>query len=141
MLKHIQAAEYSEPGISLGHAMNAFQAQARVLQVLAHPTRLRLLSALEDGEQCVCHLTTLLRRRQAYVSQQLMFLRRAGLLEDRKEGARVYYRIKDPSLLPVLKALNVTGARQKAGSRKTVAGCPCPQCAQAGKTTPLRKQG
>jgi ArsR family transcriptional regulator len=78
--------------------MKAYRSYTKVLKALAHPGRLHLLNVLREGEECVCHLTALLRQRQAYVSQQLMFLRQAGLIEDRKEGLRVYYRIKGPRL-------------------------------------------
>ncbi len=109
--------------------MGRFQAQARLFRVLAHPMRLRLLNVLCGGEECVCHLTTLLRRRQAYVSQQLMFLRQAGLLADRKEGARVYYRIKDKNLFRILAAMNETGAGvAKQLERQKIGGCLCPKC-------------
>ncbi len=113
--------------------MTESQSQARVLRALAHPTRLRLLQALRSGEQCVCHLTALLGQRQAYVSQQLMFLRRAGLLQDRKEGARVYYRIKDKSLLRILQALDVTGSLAQVSLPKRLAACSCPRCVRAHK--------
>ncbi len=113
--------------------MEQFQSQARRLKVLAHPTRLRLLEALCGGEECVCHLTALLGQRQAYVSQQLMFLRQAGLLVDRKEGSRVYYRIKDQSLFRLLAAMNMTRAGvAKAPGRKQIASCPCPKCNRKG---------
>jgi ArsR family transcriptional regulator len=108
--------------------MDTFQSRARLLKLVAHPTRLRLLNALAAGEECVCHLTALLNQRQAYVSQQLMFLRRAGLLEDRKEGSRVYYRIKDKRLFPILAAANPAGAGSKSSERGTVAACACPRC-------------
>ncbi len=113
--------------------MGQFQSQARRLKVLAHPTRLRLLEALCRGEECVCHLTALLGQRQAYVSQQLMCLRQAGLLADRKAGSRVYYRIKDPSLFRLLAALNVTRAGvAKSPRRQKIASCPCPRCNRKG---------
>lgn len=109
--------------------MNPFRLSARVLKVLAHAERLRLLYALRDGEECVCHLTALLRRRQAYVSQQLMFLRQAGLLADRQVGLRVYYRIKDARVFALLDAANaLTGAQKIAAEPRRVAACPCPKC-------------
>ncbi len=115
--------------------MDTYRRPANLLKVMAHPARLRLLNALRDDEECVCHLTALLRERQAYVSQQLMFLREAGLLEDRKDGLRVYYRIKDPRVLQVLDAINaLTGARQSAGSRQTVPACSCPKCERERRT-------
>lgn len=108
--------------------MDAFQSRARLLKLVAHPTRLRLLNALAAGEECVCHLTALLHQRQAYVSQQLMFLRQAGLLEDRKVGSRVYYRIKDKRLYRILAATDPVGAGNKSMRRGTVTACPCPRC-------------
>jgi DNA-binding transcriptional ArsR family regulator len=97
---------------------------------LAHPARLQILNALRQDEECVCHLTALMRQRQAYVSQQLMFLRQAGLIEDRKDGLRVYYRVKDPRVFDVLDAANaLAGTKNTGGEPKTMAACPCPKCA------------
>ncbi len=109
--------------------MDTYDSETLVLKAIAHPVRLRILNALRDGEECVCHLTALLDQRQAYVSQQLMFLRQAGLLEDRKEGWRVYYRITNPQILGVLDALNVfIGSKHPVREAKTVPACPCPKC-------------
>ncbi len=102
---------------------------AAMLRIMAHPARLRLLNALRGGEECVCHLTALLDRRQAYVSQQLMLLREAGLVQERKESYRVYYRLKEPRVLPLLNAINgMSGARAREGDRGAIQDCPCPQC-------------
>ncbi len=113
--------------------MDSHHAQARLLRVLAHPTRLRLLGALRRGEECVCHLTAVVGQRQAYVSQQLMFLRQAGLLADRKEGSRVYYRIKDKAILRVLDAVGAIAGADGAGQgAQALVDCPCPRCAGLG---------
>ena len=109
--------------------MDTYDLETQALKAIAHPMRLRILNALREGEECVCHLTALLGQRQAYVSQQLMFLRQAGILQDRKEGWRVYYRITNPQILNVLEALNVfVGARRPVQEAKTVPACPCPKC-------------
>jgi DNA-binding transcriptional ArsR family regulator len=108
---------------------NSFRPSTQLLKALAHPARLRLLNALRENEECVCHLTALLRQRQAYISQQLMFLRRAGLIEDRKEGVRIYYRVKDPRVFDVLDAVNALAGMKKARTEPSmVAACPCPKC-------------
>jgi DNA-binding transcriptional ArsR family regulator len=107
--------------------MDPYRPPTRFLKALAHPARLRILNALRDDEECVCHLTALLKQRQAYVSQQLMFLRQAGLIEDRKEGLRVYYHIKDPRLFEVLDLVNaLAGVTPKEPER--LAACSCPRC-------------
>ncbi|MBM3130578.1 MAG: winged helix-turn-helix transcriptional regulator [Chloroflexi bacterium] len=110
--------------------MNSFHLPTHFLKTLAHPERLRLLYALRGGEECVCHLTALLRRRQAYVSQQLGFLRQAGLIADRQAGLRVYYRVTDARIFALLDAANaLTGAKNIAAEARTLAACPCPKCA------------
>jgi DNA-binding transcriptional ArsR family regulator len=95
------------------------------LKALAHPARLRILDILRGGEVCVCHLETALGRRQAYVSQQLMVLREAGLVEVRKDGQQVYYRLVDDLTASLLAAaLGPTGNT----GPEPLAGCPCPCC-------------
>jgi ArsR family transcriptional regulator len=114
--------------------MDTYDLETQVLKAIAHPVRLRILNALREDEECVCHLTALLRQRQAYVSQQLTYLRQAELIEDRKEGWRVYYRIKNPQVINILDALNVfVGAKRPVSEAQTVPACPCPKCEQHGQ--------
>lgn len=114
--------------------MEAFEASAEVLRALAHPERLRLLWALREGEECVCHLTALLKQRQPYVSQQLGYLRDVGLIADRKEGLRIYYRVLKPQVFELLDALaplvgNQNPLNVKSTSKARLTGCDCPRCA------------
>lgn len=67
-----------------------------LFKALAHPTRLAIIELLRGGELCVCHLEQALGCRQAYVSQQLTVLRDAGIVGDRREGWRIYYRVTQP---------------------------------------------
>ena len=61
---------------------------------LANETRLRALMLLEGaGELCVCDLTAALQLGQPHVSRHLGLLREAGLVQDRRAGQWVYYRI------------------------------------------------
>ena len=68
----------------------------RLLRTLGNERRLRIVSALLRGELCVCELVDTLRRPQYEVSRDLAALRRLGLVEDRHEGAWVYYSIPAP---------------------------------------------
>ena len=61
---------------------------------LADPTRLRLLHLMKDGEICVCFLQGVLQANQPKISRHLAYLRRAGLVEARREGKWMYYRLK-----------------------------------------------
>jgi hypothetical protein len=58
-----------------------------------------------------------------------MFLRRAGLIEDRKDGLRIYYRVKDPRVFEILDAVNaLAGVNEIGAEPKSIAACPCPKC-------------
>jgi ArsR family transcriptional regulator len=70
---------------------------AGLLKACADQTRLRLLNLLaSEGEVCVCHLVDVLGTNQPKVSRHLAYLKRAGLVSDRKEGLWVYYRLSAP---------------------------------------------
>jgi DNA-binding transcriptional ArsR family regulator len=91
---------------------------------LAHPVRLQILDMLRGGEVCVCHIERALDRRQAYISQQLMVLRDAELVETRKEGLQVFYRLADPQLQRWLNLM----FDSEFTAVQTIAGCTCPLC-------------
>lgn len=66
---------------------------SRLFRALGDETRLRIIALLSHGELCVCHLQDALELPQPNVSRQLGILRAAGLVEDRREGSWVYYRL------------------------------------------------
>ncbi len=109
---------------------SAEDARAELLKAMAHPVRLRILEELVRDEECVCHLSALLRRPQPYVSQQLAALKEAGLIADRRDCQRVYYRVTDSRLGYLLSSLSVLAghSQDKDASRRALQGCPCPKC-------------
>lgn len=114
---------------------NGYHSEVRLLKAIGHPARLQILKLLRSGEECVCHLTAALHQRQAYVSQQLMFLRQAGLLKDRKDGLRVYYQVKDPHIFDLIDDLEkILGhaAKGTVEQPQVFANCPCPKCERQG---------
>lgn len=76
-----------------------------MLRSLGNPDRLLLLCLLSQEELCVSDLEERLDIRQPSLSQQLGVLRREGLVDTRKEGKRVYYRVADPKVLTLLQTL------------------------------------
>jgi ArsR family transcriptional regulator, arsenate/arsenite/antimonite-responsive transcriptional repressor len=70
---------------------------------LADPTRLRIAILMRDGELCVCDLTEILVLPQPSVSRHMANLRNAGLVEDRRDGRWVYYRLADTPVLADLR--------------------------------------
>jgi DNA-binding transcriptional ArsR family regulator len=103
----------------------SYEHLAELFKGLAHPTRLQILDLLREGELCVCHIEASLNKRQAYVSQQLMSLREAGLVDSRRDGLQVYYRLSHPRTNELLNLM--LGTTRKTGIQ-CVEGCPCPSC-------------
>lgn len=93
-------------------------------RALSDPRRLALLSALQEKERCVGDLAQLTGRSQPNVSQHLASLARAGLVEGRREGNRVFYRIADAFVLRICDAVCeslVAHARQEQQRQARVA--------------------
>ena len=110
--------------------MNMYETQSDLLKALSHSTRLAILDILRDGEQCVCHMEATLGLRQAYISQQLMILKQAGLLGSRRDGLNLYYRVIKPDVFNILDALrSVSGVTSKPPRHKHAkTNCACPKC-------------
>ena len=79
---------------------------ADLLKSLSHPQRLLVLCALGREERSVAELRELLGIDQVPMSQQLMRLRADGLVEARREGTTVFYRITRPEVLVIVAALH-----------------------------------
>jgi small redox-active disulfide protein 2 len=71
-----------------------FEARARILKALAHPSRLFIVDQLTQGERCVCELTEMVGSDMSTVSKHLSVLKSAGVVADQKRGMQVYYRLK-----------------------------------------------
>lgn len=67
-----------------------------LFRAFADSTRLRILRLLTEGELCVCDLMSVLRSPQTRVSRHLSYLRRAGLVRDRRQGLWRYYSLVRP---------------------------------------------
>ena len=82
-----------------------YQQQAQILRVLGHPVRLRIVSGLSGRCSCVKDIWECLGLPQAVVSQHLKVMKENGILDARREGARVCYSLKDPRLGELLRLL------------------------------------
>ena len=71
----------------------ATRRMAALFQALGDATRLRILGLLLSGEVCVCHIHESLRIPQPKVSRHLAYLRRSGLVDTRRDGLWVFYRL------------------------------------------------
>ena len=109
-----------------------------LLKALADATRLRILGLLLAGEICVCHIHESLRIPQPKTSRHLAYLRRAGLVQTRREGLWVYYRLADapdPVLRTIREAVthalgHVESIRRDAERLRKKTGCCLPAAGQ-----------
>jgi DNA-binding transcriptional ArsR family regulator len=114
--------------------MDIYKPSAKLFKALMHPARLAILDILKESEHCVCHLESQLGLRQAYISQQLAYLREAGLVEDRREGWNIYYSVVSPEIFTLIDAAAemVAGKENniltKHKARTSKKPCSCPKC-------------
>lgn len=110
--------------------MDSYKTQSELLKAISHPARLAVLDLLRDGEQCVCHIEASLSLRQAYISQQLMILKDAGLVESRRDGLNLYYSVVKPGIFSLLDTLSIVTGVTAHPPEHTHAetACPCPKC-------------
>ncbi len=115
----------------------------KMFRAFADRTRLRILHLLLDGELCVSDLITILRVPQAKASHHLNYLRRAGLVEVRKQGLWCFYRLSPAQTVFHQKLLECLGQcftdvpglggdRQRAAKIKASGGC-CPHDSPSGE--------
>jgi len=108
---------------------DSYQHATEMFHLLSHPARLHILDELRRAEACVCHLQTVLKRPQAYISQQLRVLREAEVVVPDKDGLNVYYRVVSRQAEHLLE--EVLGP---AGEPTRLLDCPCPYCQKESRT-------
>lgn len=79
----------------------------RLFRALGDETRIRIIALLSHGELCVCHVESALDISQPNCSRQLGILKAAGIVDSRREGTWVYYRIVEQEVESVQSVLGV----------------------------------
>lgn len=93
------ASSSKRPSVTMESVDESFyDIKARTIAVLANPKRLHIVDLLSVGERTVSELATALELPQATTSQHLAVLRKAGVVDTRKEGNFVFYRLADPKI-------------------------------------------
>jgi ArsR family transcriptional regulator len=113
----------------MDESVDAVQDTTALLKALSHRARLEIACILGRGEACVCHLEAHLGYRQPYISQQIMVLRKAGLVAERRDGTYVFYRLADPRVVILLESLKLKDKVRPRPSSSRHAACSCPHCA------------
>ncbi len=83
-----------------------FNRQAEVANALAHPLRIAVLDCLRDGPRCVCDIAEHIGAERSNVSRHLSVMVSAGVLEYRKEGLKVIYKLKCPCILDFFECIS-----------------------------------
>jgi ArsR family transcriptional regulator len=76
-----------------------FEARARIIKALAHPSRLFIVDRLSNRDHCVHELTEMIEADISTVSKHLSVLKNAGIVKDEKKGQRVLYSLHVPCVL------------------------------------------
>ena len=87
-----------------------------VCKAIAHPSRMKILDLLRGGELCVCELAPKVGISETNLSQHLALLRKAALVDTRREGHSIYYRVRDPRIFQALDLMGEIVADQLARS-------------------------
>ena len=92
--------------------------QALVLKAISHPVRIAIAEFLKDGEQCVCDIAEFVGSERSNVSKHLSMMVNAGVLEYRKEGLKVIYKLRCPCVLEFLSCVTEVLKKQVRDDRK-----------------------
>ena len=95
-----------------------FEKQAEIVKAIAHPLRIAIVDFLKDGEQCVCDIAEYVGSERSNVSRHLSVMVNAGVLQCRKEGLKVIYKLKTPCILDFLSCVTACLKEQLKESEK-----------------------
>ncbi|MGO9081641.1 MAG: ArsR/SmtB family transcription factor [Streptosporangiaceae bacterium] len=98
-----------------------YQVKADFFKTLGHPARIRILELLRDGECLVGDLIPAVGIEPSHLSQQLGVLRRANILQVRREGAAVRYSVADPRIFELLEVAKAILTSSLSGSSQLLA--------------------
>ena len=99
-----------------------YEAKAKIIKAMAHPTRLFLVDELSRQSRCVCELTALVGADMSTVSKHLSILKAAGIVEDEKRGLQVWYSLRMPCILNFFGCVEQVQKLTVRSQQKLVAG-------------------
>ncbi len=98
-----------------------YEARARIIKAMSHPTRLFVVDELSRGERCVCELTEMVGDDVSTISKHLSVLRGAGIVADEKRGTQVFYSLRVPCVLNFFSCVESV-LKKNATEQATLAG-------------------
>lgn len=95
-----------------------FERQAEIARAIAHPLRIAIIDFLKEGEQCVCDIAEHIGSERSNVSRHLSVMANAGLLEYRKDGLKVIYKLKCTCIVDFFSCVSSVLKQQAKDSEK-----------------------
>ena len=83
-----------------------YEMKTEIIKAAAHPIRLAVIDCLRAGERCVCEITKEVGAERSNVSRHLALMTKAGLLDSRKDGLMVFYKLRTPCILDFLSCVD-----------------------------------
>jgi ArsR family transcriptional regulator len=95
---------------------------ADILKAIAQPTRLRIIELLRDGEHCVCEIFPAIGHEQSNTSRHLQMMLKNGILNQRKDGLKIYYSLRHPEVLEMVRLAERIVVREAERTARLVKG-------------------
>jgi len=92
-----------------------YEARAKIIKAMAHPSRLLIIEELSKKEHCVGELTEMIGADASTVSKHLSILKNAGLVSDDKRGNSIFYSLRVPCIMQFMSCVEdviLANARQ-----------------------------
>jgi ArsR family transcriptional regulator len=83
----------------------SIQRKSEVFKALGHPTRLRIVEKLADGEQCVCDCLEMFDIDISTLSRHLSVLKNAGIIRDERRGKNIFYSLTCPCIVSMFECM------------------------------------
>ena len=87
--------------------------EIKLLKALSDETRIKIVQCFLSGEQCACAIVPFIGKTQSTVSEHLRILEEAGVLESRREGVNIWYRIKSKETIRIMDILGIKKIESK----------------------------
>ena len=98
-----------------------YERQAEIARAISHPLRIAIVDFLKNGEQCVCDIAEQIGSERSNVSRHLSVMTNAGLLEYRKDGLKVIYKLKFTCIVDFFSCVSRVLKQQAKDSNKLLA--------------------
>jgi len=92
--------------------VNTLEYSSEVLKAIAQPTRLKIIQLLQDGEHCVCEIFPAIGHEQSNTSRHLQTMLKSGILNQRKDGLKIYYSLRYPEVLEMVRLAGQIAAHE-----------------------------